>query len=76
MQNYAFGHRSTRKGLDNNGINGIENARFLGAKIWRIMSSSLKEPQTLNSFKTGIKTHQFDCNCRLCKRFVENLGFL
>ena len=36
----------------------------------------LKEPQTLNSFKRGIKNHQFDCNCRLCKRFVENLGFL
>ena len=30
---------------------GIENARFLGAKIWRAMPSSLKESQTLNSFK-------------------------
>ena len=55
---------------------GIENARFLGAKIWRTMPSSLKESQTLNSFKRGIKNHQFDCNCKLCKRFVENLGFL
>ena len=43
---------------------GIENARFLGAKIWRTMPSSLKEPQTLNSFKRGIKNHQFNCNCR------------
>ena len=55
---------------------GIENARFLGAKIWRTLPSSLKESQTLSSFKRGIKNHQFDCNCRLCKRFVENLGFL
>ena len=55
---------------------GIENARFLGAKIWRTMPSSLKESQTLNSFKTGVESHQFDCNCRFCKRFVENLGFL
>ena len=35
----------------------------------------LKESQTFNSFKRGIKNHQFDCNCRFCKRFVENLGF-
>ena len=55
---------------------GIENARFLGAKIWHTMPSSLKESQTLNSFKKDIKNHQFDCNCRLCKRFVKNLGFL
>ena len=53
----------------------IENACFLGAKIWRTIPSSLKESQILNSFKRGIKNHQFDCNCRLCKRFVENLGF-
>ena len=51
---------------------GIENARFLGAKIRRTMPSFLKESQTLNSFKRGIKNHQFDCNCRLCKSFVEN----
>ena len=57
-------------------VYGIENARFLEAKIWSTMPSSLKESQTLNSFKRGIKNHQFDCNCRLCKRFVENLGFL
>ena len=30
---------------------GIENARFLGAKIWRTITSSLEESQTLNSFK-------------------------
>ena len=55
---------------------GIENARFLGAKMWHTMPSFLKESQTLNSFKRGIKNHQFDCNCRLCKGFVENLRFL
>ena len=54
---------------------GIENARFLGAKIWRTMPFSLKESQTLTSFKRGLKNHHFDCICRLCKRLVENLGF-
>ena len=55
---------------------GIENARFLGGEIWRAMPSTLKESQPLNSFNRGIYNNQFDCNCRLCKRFVENLGFL
>ena len=32
--------------------------------------------QTLNSFKRGIKSYNFECNCRLCKQFVKNLGFL
>ena len=26
--------------------------------------------------RKDIKNHQFDCNCRLCKRFFENLGSL
>ena len=35
---------------------GIENARFLGARIWHTMPSSLKESETLNSFKRDKKT--------------------
>ena len=54
---------------------GIENARFLEAKIWRTLPSSLKESQTLSSFKRGIKNHQFDCNCRLCKNLLKIEGF-
>ena len=34
----------------------IENARFLGKKLWHTMPSSLKDSQTLNSFKRDIKT--------------------
>ena len=35
---------------------GIENARFLGAKIWHTIPSSLRESQTLNSLKEALKT--------------------
>ena len=55
---------------------GIENARFLGAKIWQTMPSSLTESQTLNSFKRDITSYNFECNCRLCEQFFQNLGFL
>ena len=52
---------------------GIENSRFLGAKIWHTLPSSLKESHTL---KLDIKKYKFECNCRLCKRFVQILEFL
>ena len=48
---------------------GVENARFLGTKIWHTMPSSLKESRTLNNFKRDIKKYKFECNCRLCKLF-------
>ena len=54
---------------------GIENARFLGAKIWHTMPSSLKESHTSNNFKRDIKKYKSECNCRLCKLFIQNLGF-
>ena len=74
-----YTHRSGRNTLapqPNTTGYGIENARFLGAKIWHTMPTSLKESHTLNNFKRDIKKYKFECNCRLCKRFVQNLGFL
>ena len=54
---------------------GIENSCFLGAKIWYTMPSSLKESHTLNNFKRDIEKYNFECNYRLCKRFIQNVGF-
>ena len=34
---------------------GIENALFLGAKIWHTVTSSLKESRILNGFKRDTK---------------------
>ena len=53
-----------------------EYLRVLGAKRRHTMPSSLKESQTLNSIKRDIKSCNFECNCRLWKQFVSNLGFL
>ena len=33
------------------------------------------ESHTLNSYKRDIKKYKFECNCRLCKRSIQNLGF-
>ena len=36
----------------------------------------IKESQSLETFKTKIKTIKLQCSCRLCKLFVPNLGFI
>ena len=36
----------------------------------------IQESHALYSFKRDIKKYKFECNCRLCKRFIQNLGFL
>ena len=37
----------------------------------------IKESNTLTEFKSKIKTWKpIGCECRLCKAFISNLGFL
>ena len=54
---------------------GIESARFLGSRIWHALPSSIKECRTLNNFNGTIGNYDFGCNCRLCKLYLDNLGF-
>ena len=54
----------------------IESARFLGFRIWYAFPSSIKELRTLNNYKETIKNYDFGSNCRLCKLYLENFGFL
>ena len=56
---------------------GIETIRYTGHKLWQSLPLEIKESNTLTEFKRKIKQHYFsDCNCRLCKTYVNNLGFL
>ena len=54
----------------------IESARFLGSRIWYALPSSIEESRTLNTFKGTISNCDFECNCRLCRLYLDNLGFL
>ena len=57
--------------------NGTESLSFLGPKIWDIVLTELKEVKTLNAFKSGIKNWwPQNCPCRLCKRYLTNIGFV
>ena len=57
-------------------MNGTESIRFRGPKIWDLLPRDLQESRSLNEFKYKIKSWKPDCDCRLCKTFITNLGFI
>ena len=58
-------------------FNGSESASYLGPKIWELIPSEIKEECSLSRFKKEIKKWKpRNCPCRLCKSFIQNVGFL
>ena len=56
---------------------GTESISKLGPKIWNLVSINLKEINESDKFKKAIKQWKPEhCPCRLCKVFVQNVGFL
>ena len=56
---------------------GTETIRYRGPKTWDLLPDGIKESNTLTEFKSKIKTWKpIGCECRLCKVFISNLGFL
>ena len=63
--------------LINSVYHGTESISFLGPKIWDILPEKLKNIETLDAFKKEVKTWKPDnCPCRICKVFIEGVGFL
>ena len=57
--------------------NGSESIAYVGPKIWGMVPSELKEMSSISSFKKEIKEwHPSNCPCRLCKRYLGNIGFI
>ena len=55
---------------------GSESLSFLGPQIWNLVPKEIRNLQSLENFKKSIKSWTTSkCPCRLCKRFVTNLGF-
>ena len=56
---------------------GFESVRYIGPKIWESLPQDLKNKETIDSFKTAIKKWKPDsCPCRLCKMYLQNIGYL
>ena len=56
---------------------GVESMLTLGVKFWALVPENLRQPTSLKSFKQGIKKwNPINCPCRLCKTYVQNVGFI
>ena len=56
---------------------GTENISYLSPKIWDILSDDYKTIQNLDTFKIKIeKRKPENCPCRLCKVYIDRVGFL
>ena len=55
---------------------GIKSISYLGCKIWELVPNDLKASSNLKMFKNKIKNWiPKDCKCRLCKTYVQGVGF-
>ena len=56
---------------------GENSVRYLGPKIWNIIPRELKCLESLDKFKSAIKTWiPLRCPCRLCKNYIQGIGFV
>ena len=57
--------------------NGTETLSFRGPKTWALVPKDIKNSASLSKFKTKIRLWEpKGCTCRLCKTFIQNLGFI
>ena len=70
--NQILEFRKTRTGLY-----GKCTLRYLGPVIWNTVPLKLKQIKPLNGFKTLIRNWKpNNCTCKLCRNYIQNLGFL
>ena len=58
-------------------FNGTETITFRGPKTWALVPSHIKNSKSVSEFKDKIKYWEpVGCECRLCKVYVQDLGFI
>ena len=55
---------------------GTETISYLAPIIRSIVPQTIKESTSIHSFKTKIRKWKPDCPCRLCKRYLQHVGFV
>ena len=57
--------------------NGLDTISFRGCRLWQALPNDIQQSNTLSSFKSRIKLWKGEeCNCRICRPFVAQFGFL
>ena len=58
-------------------LNGSESISVLGPKTWNSLPEELKQINCLNAFKISIKKWKPpNCSCRICKQYIQGVGFI
>ena len=61
----------------NSVYNGTEKLAYRGPKTWAMVPTEIKQLKPLDIFRSKIKNWRpVGCTCRLCKTFINNLGFI
>ena len=56
---------------------GTESLSFLGPKIWKLVPEDVKQSESFEIFKKKIKQWAPSrCPCRLCRIYLQNIGFV
>ena len=76
---YNFRHQSGKK-LKVNHVEtetyGKQSISYFGPKIWNSIPQEIKNVTNLATFKTKIKHWKPICSCRICKIYVQRVGFI
>ena len=48
----------------------------LAPKIWSLVPYDIKSSKSLDVFKSKIRQCEPDCPCRLCKNYLQHVGFI
>ena len=56
---------------------GTETLLFRGQKTWQLLPDEIKNSKSLISFKNQVKKWTpVGCTCKLCKTYINNLGYI
>ena len=55
---------------------GTETISYLAPKIWSLVPNAIKSSKSLDAFKFKIRQWEPDCPCRLCKNYLQHVGFI
>ena len=55
---------------------GTETISYLAPKIWSLVPNAMKSSKSVDVFKSKIRQWEPNCPCRLCKNYLQNVGFI
>ena len=81
LQNPSYNLRSSCNHFRRKNIKtvhyGLQSVRYLGQKIWELVSNNTKYSNSLSEFKKLIKSWKPEAfPCRLCKTYIALVGFI